>query len=110
MTSIAEYVKRADELAQDVVNAWGVNVQAGNGTHLSAKFMNLFERAYSYRIAKRIADNHRQFAILTELDAVEEEAARQVFADAYKDFWGNEATGRVTPGARLFQPLEGSVF
>jgi hypothetical protein len=34
----------ADKAAQEVVNAWGTNMYAGNGKRLSAHFKALFDR------------------------------------------------------------------
>jgi hypothetical protein len=55
----------ADALAQEVVNAWGMNVTAGNAERLSAGFKALFEKACAYRDAKKIADNRRTYNALT---------------------------------------------
>lgn len=83
---LEKYLERADEFAQDVVNAWGQNVQAGNGTLLSDDFKDVLEKACKYRDAKKIADNRRQFARLSEIESDAEQSTRQDFAGAYKAF------------------------
>jgi hypothetical protein len=87
MTPLEKYVEDADKLAQDVVNAWGVNMQAGNGDLLTPDFKVLLDKAYRYRITKSIADNHRGCKILSERTAAEEEKSRLEFAETYKTFW-----------------------
>jgi hypothetical protein len=87
MRPIEEYFDKADALAQDVVNAWGVNVQAGNSGFLAADFNDLLDKACRFRTMKRLADNHREFGMLTETDAAEVVATRQAFAEAYRRFW-----------------------
>jgi hypothetical protein len=84
---IEDYIEHADELAQDVVNAWGVNVSAGNSAYLTASFKALFDAADHYRTAKQIADNRREFNLLTEEEADKEQATRASFAQAYKKRW-----------------------
>ncbi len=64
MPSVEQYLEQADKLAQEVVNAWGVNVQAGKTSLLTAQFKVLLDNACRYRDARRIADNHRQFNVL----------------------------------------------
>ncbi len=85
-SSLEKYLEHADELAQDVVNAWGSNVSAGNASKLTPDFKALFETACRYRTAKQIADNHREFGMLSEQWAAREKEAREAFARAYKDF------------------------
>lgn len=95
MTSrpIEDYIEHADELAQEVVNAWGMNVRAGNAAKLTADFRRLLEAACQYRTAKQIADSWREYssAIGRELSDPKSEAAekamRESFAEAYKKFW-----------------------
>jgi hypothetical protein len=82
----AEGDVNADQLAQDVVNAWGANVKAGNGELLSGEFRALFEKTCAYRDAKRIADNRREHHMLTDREASEETAARSEFLEAYDRF------------------------
>jgi len=87
MTLLEKYVEDADKLAQDVVNAWGVNMQAGNGDLLSSDFKELLDKACRYRTARSIADNHREFNVLNEQAVAEEQRARLGFAKTYKTFW-----------------------
>jgi hypothetical protein len=87
MTPLEKYVEDADSLAQDVVNAWGVNMQAGNGDLLTPDFKVLLDKACYYRTTKSIADNHRQFNVLNERTAAEEQEARLEFAETYMTFW-----------------------
>jgi hypothetical protein len=87
MAPLEKYLEQADKLAQDVVNAWGVNMQAGNGDMLSPDFKALLDKACQYRTAKSIADNHREFNILSERTAAEEQESRLEFSETYKTFW-----------------------
>jgi hypothetical protein len=84
---IEEYVKHSDTLAQDMVNAWGVNMQTGNGPLLSAGFREVFETTCQFRTAKMIADSWRRAGIPTEAVDAEVEAKRRVFAQAFKTFY-----------------------
>ena len=83
---IEEYVKQSDSLAQEMVNAWGVNMQAGNGPVLSKEFKEVFETTCKFRDAKRIADNWRMAGMPTEMLDAEVDAKRLVFAQAFKTF------------------------
>jgi len=87
MPPIEDYMQRADKLAQEAVNAWGVNMQAGNAALLTDEFKAVLEKAFRYRSAKEVADNHRKFNMLSERDAGEEAATRQAFAEAFKIYW-----------------------
>jgi len=89
MPPLEEYLKNADRLAQEVVNGWGINVQMGNA--LSPEFKALVDKASLYRIARRLADNHRKFDVMSEQEAVEEMAQRHAFAEAYKAFYEKHA-------------------
>jgi len=75
--------QNADAMAQDVVNAWGVNMQAGNGPFLTEEFKVLLDKACSYRDAKELADNHRQFGMLSDRDVAKLEASQREFLAAY---------------------------
>jgi hypothetical protein len=77
-------MEHADELAQEVVNAWAANMQADNAGSLTDDFKALFDKACRYRHAK--GDNQRQSNMLREPDRAEEEAKRRAFAEAYKAF------------------------
>ncbi len=79
-----EYVQHADELAQEVVHAWVVNAKSGNSEYLTPEFKDVFDKAFEYRQSKKIADNHREFNILTDEDAIAERTSREIFAAAYK--------------------------
>ena len=72
MPPVEYYLRRADELAQNVVNAWAINVKADNAALLTGDFESVMDRACEYRIAKSAG--------------VGEQAARQAFAEAYKSF------------------------
>jgi hypothetical protein len=86
MPSLEQYLEQADKLAQEVVNAWGVNVQAGNTVLLTAQFKVLLDNACRYREARKLADNHRQFNVLGDQAEAQEKATRQAFAEAYRVF------------------------
>jgi len=85
MPPLEEYLEQADKLAQDVVNAWASNKAAGKVP--SPEFDALFEKACSYRTAREIADNRREFNVLNEQDAANEKATRQAFAEPCKAFY-----------------------
>jgi len=87
MPAIEEYLERANELTQEVVNVWGVNMQAGNAALLTDEFKAVLDKACRYRMAKEVADNHREFNILSQRDAADETGTRQAFAEAYKILW-----------------------
>jgi hypothetical protein len=84
MPPIEEYLEQADELAQEVVNAWAINKNAGTDT--IPEFDALFDKTCLYRTAREIADNHREFNLLSEQGAAEEKATWQAFAESYKAF------------------------
>jgi hypothetical protein len=89
MPPLEEYLKNADRLAQEVVNTWGINVQTGNAA--SAEFKALVDKACLHRIARRLADNHRKFDVMSAQEEAEEMAARHAFAKAYKAFYERHA-------------------
>lgn len=84
MAPLEGYLEHADELAQEVVNAWGVNTRAG--IPLTDDFMAVFDKTCRYRDAKSQADNSRRVNILSEQVVAEEKATRQAFVEAYKAF------------------------
>ncbi len=89
-----EYCRgHADDLAQEVVNAWGINVDAGNAKLLTVDFKALFEITCRYRTARETADNRRQFNLLGELEAAAEKEACELFAKAYMDFLDKHPSG-----------------
>ena len=89
MPPLEEYLKDADRLAQEVVNAWGINVQMGNA--MTPEFKALVDQACLYRTARRLADNHRKFDVMSEAEEAEELAVRRSFAEAYKAFYEKHA-------------------
>ena len=91
MPPIEEYLQNADTLAQEVVNACGINVTAGNAELLAPDFKALCEKAFIYRETKRLADNHREHGGVSQRLAAEEKATRQAFAEAYKAFYEKHA-------------------
>jgi len=78
-SSLEDYIENADDLAQEVVNAWGINARAGNAATLTRDFKALFEIACQYRTARETADNHREFNFLSEQDAMIEKLTRQSY-------------------------------
>jgi len=82
--ALEEYIQQADELAQEVVHAWVVNAKAGNSEYLTPEFKGVLDKAFEFRQSKKIADNHREFSILTDEDATAERTSREIFAAAYK--------------------------
>jgi hypothetical protein len=87
MRPIEDYLKHVDDLAQEVVNVWGMYMQSGNSPLLTDAFNDLLDKACLYRTTKMVADSHREFGVLSESFAAEEEETRRVFAQAYKDYW-----------------------
>jgi hypothetical protein len=85
MRPIEEYLKQADKLAQDVVNAWAINKQGSRAR--DPEFDSLFDKTCLYRTAREIADNHRKHSVLSEHDEATEKATRQAFAEHYKAFY-----------------------
>jgi hypothetical protein len=91
MPPIEEYLKRADRLAQEVVNAWGLSTTTGHDADLTPEFKALFDKTCLFRTARKIADNHRKHSVLIEHDEAEEKATRQAFAESYKVFYERHA-------------------
>jgi hypothetical protein len=87
MAPLETYLAHAEQLAQEVVNAWGTNVEPGNASFLADDFMDLFHKACDYRDAKEIAQNHREFHVLTEKEEEAEKASLNLFAETYKAYW-----------------------
>lgn len=84
---IEEYVKNADELAQDVINAWGSNWEGGKG-HFTPEFKVLLDNAFPYWQTKKEADSYREcFGTVSERIATRESESRLTFARAFKAFW-----------------------
>lgn len=86
MPGLDDHERRADEWAQKVVDAWGMNVEAGNAALLTDEFKALLDLACRYRDAKSIADNHRQFSMLSDRDEAEVGRTRRAFVEAYRAF------------------------
>ncbi len=84
MPPLEKYLERADELVQEVYNAYGA---MGNDASLTPEFSALVDKAHEYRTLSRVADNHREHNVLTEQKAADVQAARQTFAEAYKSLW-----------------------
>jgi hypothetical protein len=78
------YIENADELAQKVVNVWGPYAQAGQQDALGPEFLAVFDKACRHKEAKDLADNHREFGMLSVGDETRERDARIAFAEAYK--------------------------
>jgi hypothetical protein len=76
----------ADHAAQEVVNAWGLHMNAGNAQHLTADFKQLFDKACAYGAAKDIADNGRELDRLTDEQVADEQRTKKEFTDAWKAF------------------------
>ena len=87
MRPIEDYLKHVDDLAQEVVNVWGMYMQSGNSPLLTDAFNDLLDKACLYRTTKMVADSHREFGVLSESFAAEEQETCRVFAQAYKDYW-----------------------
>jgi hypothetical protein len=88
----------ADQAVQDVLNAWGANRTSREPRPLNADFIALFEKMLAYRTAKSIADNSRNFNMLTEKQAEAEQRTKKEFLAAYREF--TEASGLMSPKAR----------
>ena len=83
MPTFEDYLEDAAVLAQDVVNAWGFSVQAGNRHLLTAEFSDVFDKACRYQERKQSADFCRACSALSEEQAQAEDAARRAFVQAY---------------------------
>ncbi len=79
MPSFETYLERADELAQDVIDAW--NASPAN---LTPEFRTLLHMAFLYKTARERAEKHRAFDILSDNDELKERAARSMFVGGYK--------------------------
>ena len=92
MPSIEYSSEHADELAQEVVNAWGLNTDVGN--MLPETFLAVLDNACCYRGAKRVADNQREHNVVSAEAAAKEKTTRQEFAEAYKIYQENPRTAQ----------------
>jgi hypothetical protein len=93
MRPIEWHTEHADELGQEVVDAWTDRSNADSAGNVADDFQLLFEMASQYRIAKATADRRRQFADLKKTDEVEGKAAREAFAKAYKNYSESKERG-----------------
>ena len=84
MRSLETYVERADELAQDVIDAWN----RSGSVDFTPEFTWLLHKTFLYITASERAHKQRAFDILKR-DAVEERATRLAFARAYKIYFEN---------------------
>jgi hypothetical protein len=84
--AIEENSERADELAEEVMMAWGQSVASGHAAKLSAEFKDLFEKCRRYRDAKQVAVMHHGLGMLSESEAEEEKSARHAFLEAHGKF------------------------
>jgi hypothetical protein len=84
--TIEENSDRADELAEEVMKAWGQSVAAGHFAKLSAEFKDLFEKCRRFRDARQVAVMHQGLGMLSESEAAEEKSARQAFLEAHGKF------------------------
>jgi hypothetical protein len=53
---------------------------------LTKQFQALLDAACRYRDAKKVADYHREFNIVSEQEEAKENETRRAFAQAYKAF------------------------
>jgi hypothetical protein len=79
MSSRKTLLKHADELAQDVFNAWNASGEAR------------VHKAFLYKTARHIAKNRRAFGILSDGDEDKESIARLMFVRAYKIYFARQA-------------------
>jgi len=83
MPKFEDHLNNADALAQEVVNAWGQNVQAGNRDSLTPEFLDVFDKACRYQERKWSADSYRAHNALSDEGARAENEARRTFIQAY---------------------------
>jgi hypothetical protein len=86
MPYFPEQLKRADEFAQQVVNAWGSSFGAANERRFSPEFTALCELAFRYQDEKHLNANHRMHNISSESETAQEDIARESFVRAYVEF------------------------
>ena len=106
VSTIEEHIRLADELAQAVLNAWGLNAITGRTADLPADFKALANKASAYKAAEHVADGAReakalagkmssqqnadysQLNLLIEQAVADENSARESFARACKEYSG----------------------
>jgi hypothetical protein len=116
VSTIEEHIKVADELAQAVLNAWGLNAITGHAADFTADFKALANKASAYKTAEHVADGARkakalagkmsfqqntdysQLDLLIEQAVADENSARESFARACKEYSEKNASAFV--GAR----------
>jgi hypothetical protein len=102
--TIEEHIKLADELAQAVLNAWGLNAITGHTADVTADFKSLANKASAYKTAEHVADgarkakalagkmssqqnaDYRQLDLLIEQAVADQNSARESFARACKEY------------------------
>lgn len=77
----------ADEAVQDVLNAWGAIITGPKPHAMTVEFSTLFAKMQAYRMAKRSAETHRHYNLLTTEDAAQEQRTKKEFLDAYHAFY-----------------------
>ena len=114
-STIEEHIKLADELAQAVLYAWGLNSITGHTADLPADFKALANKASAYKTAEHVADGARkakatekmspqqnadysQLDLLIEQAVADENSAREAFARACKEY--SEKSGCAFVGTR----------
>ena len=116
VSTIEEHIRLADELAQAVLNAWGLNAITGRTADLPADFKALANKASAYKTAEHVADGARkakalagkmssqqnadysQLDLLIEQAVADENSARESFARACKEY--SEKNGCAFVGTR----------
>jgi hypothetical protein len=83
MPTLEDYLTDADSLAQEVVDAWGLNIQAGNRDSLTVEFLDVLDKACRYQEKKWSADSYRAHHALSEEGAKAEDTAWRTFIQAY---------------------------
>jgi len=104
VSTIEDHIKLADELAQAVLNALGLNAITGHTADLTADFKALANKASAYKTAEQVADGARkakapagkmssqqnadysQLNLLIEQAVADENSARESFARACKEY------------------------
>lgn len=78
----ARCLERLDGCLQEVLHAGSLTLPGKR----DPEFQDVFDKACEYRNAKQTADNHREFDLLTEQEAVWEATSRDAFCKAYAAF------------------------
>jgi len=86
MSTVKTLLKRADELAQNLSNAWNASSAA-----LTPESRALLRLAFLYKTAREIAENQRALNILSDSDEAKETAIRLIFVGAYKIYRARQA-------------------